>query len=233
MRYVFGDYTLDLQRYTLHRAGQPIHLERLAFDVLVYLLQHRERVVSRQELNEALWSGAFVSDHALNRCISDVRGALADNVQTPRYIQTVRGRGYRFVGAVEEDALPPPVAPEGPLVSPPPAPTTIALSRRKVPKAFALMRVIIIGLALAVAVLTVVYGVVFWSNAWSPIEMPEVGQVPQDLRPPHEEPPQTPPAAVRPPAAEAPVAPVAQDQDPIPAASPPAEDPPAAPVAPA
>ena len=65
MRYTFGDYVLDTQRYELRHAGEPIKLRRKVFQVFAYLLAHHERVVPKQELLEHLWPDQFVGDEAL------------------------------------------------------------------------------------------------------------------------------------------------------------------------
>ena len=65
MYYIFGDYVLDTQRHELHHAGEPINLRRKVFQVLAYLLAHRERVVPKQELLEHLWPDQFVGEEAL------------------------------------------------------------------------------------------------------------------------------------------------------------------------
>jgi len=93
MIYAFGEYTLDTQLYELRRAGDLIHLGPQVFNVLAYLVQHRHRVVPKQELFERLWPGQFVSDDVLERCIRVVRRALGDRRHTPHLIQTLRGRG--------------------------------------------------------------------------------------------------------------------------------------------
>jgi DNA-binding winged helix-turn-helix (wHTH) protein/predicted ATPase len=113
MRYVFGDYTLDTQRYELHRAGVRIPLRPKVFQVLAYLLQHRDRVVRKAELLEHLWPNQFIGDGTLNACIMAVRKALGDGGRTPQVLRTVHGQGYRFVAPVAEQApLPPdPVPP--------------------------------------------------------------------------------------------------------------------------
>jgi class 3 adenylate cyclase/tetratricopeptide (TPR) repeat protein len=116
MRYAFGDYLLDPQRYELHCAGKPVPLRPKAFEVLAYLLAHRERIISKAELLEHLWPGQFIGDATLNSCIKEVRRAIGDRGAMPRLLRTVRGRGYRFVAPVEEqDQLRPkgvqPVAP--------------------------------------------------------------------------------------------------------------------------
>ena len=101
MQYVFGAYTLDVQREELWVAGSAVRLDRQVFAVLAYLVQHRDRVVRRQELFERLWSDRFVSDAALERCVTVARRAVGDSGQTQQVIQTLRGRGYRFVAPVE------------------------------------------------------------------------------------------------------------------------------------
>src|SRR5262245_41750993 len=101
MRYAFGDYSLDTQRYELRRAGELIPLGPQVFNVLAYLVAQRDRVVSRDELFARLWPGQFVSEDALERCIREARRALADTRQASQLIQTIRGRGYRFLVPVE------------------------------------------------------------------------------------------------------------------------------------
>ena len=102
MRYRFGDWVLDTLSYEVQRAGEPILLRPKAFQVLAYLLAHRDRVVSKHELLEQVWPGHFVEEATLNTCIMAVRKALGDSGQTPRLVHTIRGRGYRFVAPVEE-----------------------------------------------------------------------------------------------------------------------------------
>src|SRR5919106_2909251 len=102
MRYSFGDYVFDTQCHELHRAGEPIKLRRKVFQVLAYLLAHRDRVVSKQELLEHLWPGQFVGDETLTSCIKTLRQALGERGRTPRFLRTLHGQGYRFVAAVEE-----------------------------------------------------------------------------------------------------------------------------------
>ncbi len=119
MRYLFGNYVLDMQRYELHGAGVPIKLRRKVFQVLVYLLVHRHRVVSKQELFAHLWPEQFVGDATLTSCITALRKALGDDGRTPRFLRTLHGQGYRFVAAVEvqeplpADAAPHALAPPG------------------------------------------------------------------------------------------------------------------------
>jgi DNA-binding winged helix-turn-helix (wHTH) protein/predicted ATPase len=100
MPYIFGDYTLDRQRYELRQAGQRIPLEPKAFDPLLYLVEHRDRVVGRDELLDQVWPEQFISDHSLTARLRAVRQVLGDDARTPRFTATVHGRGYRFIGSV-------------------------------------------------------------------------------------------------------------------------------------
>ena len=107
MYYIFGDCTLDTERYEFQRAGASMPLRRKAFQLLVYLLARRERVISRDELLEHLWPDQVIGDAVLNSCLRTVRQALADSGQAPRYIQTLRGLGYYMIAAVEVYTAPP------------------------------------------------------------------------------------------------------------------------------
>src|SRR5215510_15435827 len=100
MRYGFGDYTLDTQLYTLHRAGHTLQLRPKVFQVLTYLIVHRDCVVSRQELGAQVWPDQYRSDAALESAIRAARQALGDTGRTQQYIQTLHGHGYRFIAAV-------------------------------------------------------------------------------------------------------------------------------------
>ena len=118
MRYLFGNYVLDMQRYELHGAGVLIKLRRKVFQVLAYLLVHRHRVVSKQELLEHVWPNQFVGEATLTSCITALRKALGDDGRMPRFLRTLHGQGYRFVAAVEvqellADAAPHALAPAG------------------------------------------------------------------------------------------------------------------------
>jgi DNA-binding winged helix-turn-helix (wHTH) protein/tetratricopeptide (TPR) repeat protein len=102
MLYLFDDYALDTQLYELRHAGVPCPLEPQVLAILLYLLQHRDRLITRQELLEHVWPERFISETTLDHRVMQVRQAIGDSGQAQRRIQTLRGRGYRFVGAVEE-----------------------------------------------------------------------------------------------------------------------------------
>ncbi len=78
MRYVFDEYELDTQTCELRRAGVPIALTPKAYAVLTYLIEHRDRLVSKEELLEALWPDTYVDDSAVKRNIMAIRRALED-----------------------------------------------------------------------------------------------------------------------------------------------------------
>jgi DNA-binding winged helix-turn-helix (wHTH) protein/Tfp pilus assembly protein PilF len=101
----FGAIVVDLSDFTVSRDDQKQPLAPLAFDVLIYLIQNRERVVSKEELFGELWKERFVSDNALTRTIADIRHALGDSSDTPRYIATVPKRGYRFIAELIEEPV--------------------------------------------------------------------------------------------------------------------------------
>ncbi|MGH8066234.1 MAG: AAA family ATPase [Candidatus Entotheonellia bacterium] len=116
MIYAFGDFELDEERYELRRTGVPVKLEPKAFRVLAYLMQHRDRVVTRDELREQFWPGEFVTDSALAHCVVKARQAADDGGMAQRVIKTVHGHGYRFMAAVTtcQPHVASPAVPPGP-----------------------------------------------------------------------------------------------------------------------
>jgi DNA-binding winged helix-turn-helix (wHTH) protein len=89
--YVFEDYELDTQRYELRRRGMLCPLEPQGFNVLVYLVQHRNRVVSKEELFAQLWPNQIVSESTLTQRLRAVRRTLGDSGQHQYFIKTVHG----------------------------------------------------------------------------------------------------------------------------------------------
>src|SRR5215813_3862080 len=100
MIYHFGSYQLDTQRGELRCASHPVVIEPKVFDVLVYLLEHRDRIVTKEELLEHCWAGTFVSEAALTQCLAKVRKVIEPELAGAPVIQTRYGRGYRFVAPV-------------------------------------------------------------------------------------------------------------------------------------
>jgi pimeloyl-ACP methyl ester carboxylesterase len=103
----FEDLELDLSRVELRRSGVRVPVEPQVFDVLAYLVNHRDRVVPKEELMDNIWGGRFVSEAAVTSRIKQARQAIGDNGQIQRLIRTVHGRGYRFVGPAREAGLAP------------------------------------------------------------------------------------------------------------------------------
>jgi TolB-like protein len=104
MRYLFDDYALDADRRELFHGGRTVRLEPQAFDLLEYLVRNRERVVSREDLLDAIWGGRIVSDSAMATRINAARCAVGDTGKAQRLIKTVPRKGIRFVGLVREEA---------------------------------------------------------------------------------------------------------------------------------
>ena len=118
--YAFDLFRLIPDRYELTRAGRPVRLEKIPFDLLVLLIERRPELVSRDAITAALWgNGVFQDlDQSLNTAIRKVRLALRDSADEPRFIQTIVGRGYRFIADVSVTELE--VSPEP--CAPPPSP---------------------------------------------------------------------------------------------------------------
>jgi TolB-like protein len=96
----FGDYALDLGRGELLREEKPVDIQPTPLRLLLYLAVHRDRVVSRQELLDAVWPGVVVGDEALTTALAEARHAVGDDGAAQRVIRTRKGRGYRFVAEV-------------------------------------------------------------------------------------------------------------------------------------
>jgi len=106
VEFVFGDYRLDVDRRELRRGAELIAIEPQVFDILVYLLQNRERVVSKDDLLAAVWGGRIVSESTLGSRVAAVRKAIGDRGKGERLIRTVSRKGLRFVGPVREQPNP-------------------------------------------------------------------------------------------------------------------------------
>jgi DNA-binding winged helix-turn-helix (wHTH) protein len=125
MHYSFNDCTLDTQCYELRRRGMRVPLRRKVFQVLVYLLEQRHRVVPRDEVLAQVWPDRYVGEETLTSCVKAVRWAVGDTGRAQRVIQTVHGHGLRFVAAVTVAATAPAPA-SAPLPPWPPARLTAA-----------------------------------------------------------------------------------------------------------
>lgn len=133
----FLDVELDVENERVIRGGEVQHLRQRAFAVLLYLVEHRERVVSKDELLDRVWEGVSVSEDALVQCIVEIRRALGDASKEPRFIRTVLKRGYQFIAPAPEAGVDSVVSPSpGPAVTvaiePEAGPTSTAASPRSV-----------------------------------------------------------------------------------------------------
>jgi DNA-binding winged helix-turn-helix (wHTH) protein len=102
VRFFFGDFALDTDRRELRRGAALIAMEPQVFDLLIYLVQNRERVVSKDDLIASVWQGRIVSESTLSSRITAVRKAVGDSGKEQNLIRTAARKGIRFVGTVIE-----------------------------------------------------------------------------------------------------------------------------------
>jgi len=100
MRFAFGEFLLDTEAPTLERRGRRVPIAPKAFDLLVYLIEHRERVVSPEEALDVLWRGVSVGPGALSQTVHKARQAVGDDGEHQVVLRTEHGRGFRFVADV-------------------------------------------------------------------------------------------------------------------------------------
>jgi TolB-like protein/Flp pilus assembly protein TadD len=120
LRYLFEEYAFDTDRRELHRGADVVSVAPQVFDLLDYLIRNRERVVSKDNLINAIWNGRIVTDVALTTRLNAARTAIGDSGEEQRLIKTLPRRGFRFVGPVLE-AQGPAGAAYNPIESPKPA----------------------------------------------------------------------------------------------------------------
>src|SRR6185436_19953224 len=120
----FRDFELDVAGYELRRQGRPLKLGRQPMDLLILLVESRRQLVSRSDIVERLWGkDVFVDvETGVNTAISKVRQALRDSPDAPTFVETVPGKGYRFIAAVEVVSSPPDAGAPAPQLAPAPTP---------------------------------------------------------------------------------------------------------------
>ena len=101
MELLFYNHSLDTDRRELRRGSEPIAVEPQVFDLLVYLVQNRDRVVSKDDLIASIWGGRIVSESTLTSRINAARKAVGDSGQQQKVIRTIPRKGFRFVGVVQ------------------------------------------------------------------------------------------------------------------------------------
>src|SRR6202165_5076740 len=102
LRYLCEEYVFDKGRRELHRGADVVSVAPQVFDLLDYLIRNRERVVSKDDLINAIWNGRSVSDAALTTRLNVARSAIGDSGEEQRLIKTLPRKGFRFVGPVLE-----------------------------------------------------------------------------------------------------------------------------------
>src|SRR3981081_4411661 len=108
--YRFGEFEADMAAYELRRGGHRIRLTRQPMDLLLLLLERRQELVSREDMAKRLWGpDVFIDlDAGIHTAILKIRQVLGDSRESPRFVETVSGKGYRFIAPVEVVAQSPP-----------------------------------------------------------------------------------------------------------------------------
>src|SRR5260221_12810413 len=101
----FAEFELDFGRFQLYRSGRTVHLEGLPLQLLMFLVENQGQLVTREQIADALWGkDVFVDvEQGINTAIRKIRMALDDNSGQPQYLQTVVGRGYRFIARLHAE----------------------------------------------------------------------------------------------------------------------------------
>jgi DNA-binding response OmpR family regulator len=103
----FGEFELDSAAFELRRKGRAVRLERLPLEFLLLLVSRKGEVVTRDEIAQKLWGNDVYVDtnNAINVVVRKARQALRDDAESPKFLLTVAGKGYRFVGTLTEEPL--------------------------------------------------------------------------------------------------------------------------------
>jgi DNA-binding winged helix-turn-helix (wHTH) protein len=107
-RFAFSEFELDVDEYALRRAGERIKLERIPMELLILLIRNAGALVDRKTIQASLWgAGVFVEhDAAINTAVRKVRQTLRDDAEKPRFVETVVGKGYRFIASLSPGQQP-------------------------------------------------------------------------------------------------------------------------------
>lgn len=139
--YHFDDFSVDEQNFAVTKSGETLTITPRAFDVLSVLLRNGGHVVEKRQLFDEIWGDTFVTDNALTKVIKELRHALRDAANDPRYIETIPKRGYRFIGELEAKPEPEPIEEASPVVAEPPTTT----QRTFTPALVALATVVVVA----------------------------------------------------------------------------------------
>lgn len=101
-QFVFGPYRLDPEEGALWREREIVSVRPKCFDLLLYLIQHHGKLITKETLLADVWKDVVVSESALSRTVAELRDILQDNAEAPQFIETIKRRGYKFIGKVAE-----------------------------------------------------------------------------------------------------------------------------------
>src|SRR6266705_1800138 len=104
-KYLVGEFLIEPEKRLITRDGESVHLPNKPFQVLLYLIENRDRVVTREELLDRFWDGKDVYDDTLRKSVGAIRKALGDRSECARFIETRHREGYRYVGPLEEEVI--------------------------------------------------------------------------------------------------------------------------------
>jgi DNA-binding winged helix-turn-helix (wHTH) protein len=104
-RIQFGDFEVDMELFTLKHRGSIVEIGKRTLDLLIYLVQNRDRVVDTEQLRQEVWKSAALSAAAIPTCVRELRRALGDDATDPSFVESTRGRGYRFIADVQHAPL--------------------------------------------------------------------------------------------------------------------------------
>ena len=102
MRVSFGEFSFDSELRELTSRGLPVHLSPKAFQLLAFLIEHRPRALAKEDLYAHLWPATFVEEANLKNLVAEIRAALGDDPRAPRFVKTLYGHGYAFIGGATE-----------------------------------------------------------------------------------------------------------------------------------
>lgn len=150
----FGAFEVDLRAGELRKQGARVKLQEQPFQILAMLLENPGEVVTREDLRKRLWpDDTFVDfDHSLSTAINKIREALGDSAESPRFVETVPRRGYRFIATKGEAAPPVRYTPSGIVREVLPNVVAAALESHRAKRRWQIAAVVILALALAVMV---------------------------------------------------------------------------------
>lgn len=97
----FGEYRIEIEDFTLYRKGKAVQLGRKPLDTLLFLIENRDRVVTKESLRRNIWHSERIAASTIPMCIKEIRNALQDSASQPKFIQATRGRGYRFISEIK------------------------------------------------------------------------------------------------------------------------------------